>query len=105
MPCCAFSCVPHSAAAQPFAVTVAPAARLLMDLHAHLCSNEVIGFLGGTVDASTKCIRIERVSGLPGTRLDKHLCSNEVIGFLGGTVDASTKCIRIERVSGLPGTG
>lgn len=59
--CCAFSCVAGSSAAQPFAVTVAPAVRLLMDLHAHLCSNEVIGFLGGTVDAVARTISIERV--------------------------------------------
>ena len=33
-----------------------------MDLHAHLCSNEVIGFLGGKVDSVGKNISIQRVS-------------------------------------------
>ena len=32
-----------------------------MDLHAHLCSNEVIGFLGGKVDTKKKSITIEQV--------------------------------------------
>lgn len=43
--------------AQPFSVTVAPAALLAMDFHAHLCDHEVIGMLGGTFDAATRSMR------------------------------------------------
>lgn len=43
--------------AQPFSVSVTPAALLAMDFHAHLCSHEVIGMLGGTFDAATRSMR------------------------------------------------
>ena len=46
--------------AQPFKLTVSPAAMLVMDLHAHLCTNEVIGYLGGSWDPDTKSLTIER---------------------------------------------
>lgn len=36
---------------QPFAVDVHPDAVAAMDIHAHMCQNEVIGVLGGTYDA------------------------------------------------------
>jgi hypothetical protein len=32
---------------QPWRLTVTSAAALLMDFHAHLCRDEIIGFLGG----------------------------------------------------------
>lgn len=41
---------------QPFAVRVSPAVEAVMDFHAHLCMNEVIGILAGTWDAATKTI-------------------------------------------------
>jgi len=41
---------------QPFAVRVAPAAEVLMDFHAHLCANEVIGVLVGHWDRVAKRI-------------------------------------------------
>ena len=44
---------------QPFTVHVSPAAEVMMDYHAHLCMNEVIGILAGTWDSQTK--RIEYV--------------------------------------------
>jgi hypothetical protein len=41
---------------QPFVVRVCPAAEVVMDFHAHLCLNEVIGILAGTWDAEKRCI-------------------------------------------------
>ena len=32
--------------AQPFSVSITPAAELLMDFHAHLITDEIIGYLG-----------------------------------------------------------
>ena len=49
--------------AQPFSVSVTPAALLAMDFHAHLSDHEVIGMLGGTFDAVTRSMRW--VPGLP----------------------------------------
>ena len=46
--------------AQPFKLTVSPAAMLVMDLHAHLCTNEVIGYLGGSWDPHTRSLTIDR---------------------------------------------
>ena len=43
--------------AQPFSVSVTPAALLAMDFHAHLSRHEVIGMLGGTFDAVTRSMR------------------------------------------------
>jgi hypothetical protein len=43
--------------AQPFSVSVTPAALLAMDFHAHLSDHEVIGMLGGTFDAATRSMR------------------------------------------------
>lgn len=39
---------------QPFTVRVSPAAEVMMDYHAHLCMNEVIGILAGTWDAEAR---------------------------------------------------
>ncbi|KAK9830977.1 hypothetical protein WJX81_004646 [Elliptochloris bilobata] len=44
--------------AQPFSVSVAQEVLLLMDLHAHLSSAEIIGLLGGSWDASTRSIQV-----------------------------------------------
>ena len=46
--------------AQPFALTVSSDAMLIMDLHSHLCVNEVIGYLGGTWNAATRTVSIEK---------------------------------------------
>jgi len=40
----------------PFMVRASPAAEIIMDYHAHLCMNEVIGILAGTWDRETKRI-------------------------------------------------
>ena len=45
---------------QPFAVRVSPAAVAMMDFHAHLCMNEVIGILAGTWNPSTQELNIVR---------------------------------------------
>ena len=58
---------PGGANAQPFTVDVTPAAMLVMDAHAHLCTNEVIGYLGGTWDASAK--RLTILKAFPGRGL------------------------------------
>lgn len=46
----------YEAGRQPFAVRVAPAAQVLMDFHAHLCTNEVIGVLVGNWNRDVKRI-------------------------------------------------
>lgn len=46
--------------AQPFKVAVEAEALLLMDLHSHLSSCEVIGLLGGKWDAETRSISVVR---------------------------------------------
>ena len=51
---------PGDVGAQPFKLVVNPAAMLVMDLHAHLCTNEVIGYLGGSFDAETRTVRVDR---------------------------------------------
>ena len=51
---------PGDVGAQPFKLVVDPAAMLVMDLHAHLCTNEVIGYLGGSFDAETRTVRVDR---------------------------------------------
>lgn len=43
--------------AQPFRVIVAPKAAIMMDFHAHLNMNEVIGVLGGSWDPETKVLK------------------------------------------------
>ncbi len=40
---------------QPFKIQVSLKALFLMDLHAHLLSTEVIGFLAGTWHPQEKC--------------------------------------------------
>ncbi len=42
--------------AQPFAVQVTVAPLLLMDFHAHLCLNEVIGMLKGSWDEDRRLL-------------------------------------------------
>ena len=37
------------------------AALVMMDLHAHLCINEVIGFMGGVCDIEKRSITVQRV--------------------------------------------
>ncbi len=44
---------------QPFRVVVAPAANLMMDFHAHLCTSEVIGILGGIWDPKSQVVRCD----------------------------------------------
>jgi protein MYSM1 len=46
--------------AQPFRVVVRPAAQLVMDTHAHLCTNEVIGYLGGAWDAAARVVTVDK---------------------------------------------
>lgn len=56
--CKRYEGVPGSGAAgaQPFTVRVSVAPLLLMDFHAHLCLNEVIGILKGTWDEDRRLI-------------------------------------------------
>ena len=46
--------------AQPFRVVVRPSAQLVMDTHAHLCTNEVIGYLGGAWDAASRTVTVAK---------------------------------------------
>jgi proteasome lid subunit RPN8/RPN11 len=46
---------------QPFKVIVLPEALLLGDIHAHLCTDEVIGLLGGCWDAEKKLLVVDTV--------------------------------------------
>ena len=43
---------------QPFSVTMAPEAHIVMDFHAHLSTCEIIGLLGGTFDAEKRALCI-----------------------------------------------
>jgi proteasome lid subunit RPN8/RPN11 len=52
---------------QPWRLTVTPEASFLMDFHAHLCSDEIIGFLGGTWDRETRTLSVTKA--LPARRL------------------------------------
>lgn len=45
---------------QPFEVEVERASCLVMDLHAHLCHHEIIGFLGGAWDPHTRKLTVQR---------------------------------------------
>ena len=47
-----------------------------MDFHAHLCSDEIIGFLGGVYDASTETLRITRA--LPARQIRQEHAGVEV---------------------------
>jgi protein MYSM1 len=51
----------------PLHVTVSSSAALVMDFHSHLSGAEVIGFLGGRWDASTRQLRVLRA--LPAAQL------------------------------------
>ncbi|KAK9818670.1 hypothetical protein WJX74_002471 [Apatococcus lobatus] len=44
--------------AQPFKLEVSPTALLVMDYHAHLNMNEIIGFLGGSYDEERRVMRV-----------------------------------------------
>eukprot|EP00854_Cymbomonas_tetramitiformis_P003703 gene3703-4640_t len=63
VPCCRFlGCAGSGLAqAQPFKVEMDPSVAVLMDLHAHMCSNEVIGLLGGHFDAASRTILVQKV--------------------------------------------
>jgi proteasome lid subunit RPN8/RPN11 len=65
-----------SRATQPFKVTITSAAELVMDFHAHLCSDEIIGFLGGVYDADEKTLRVTRA--LPARQLKQDNAGVEV---------------------------
>ena len=58
LPCRPFLGPPGSAGphAQPYALSVGRAALAVMDLHAHLCSKEVIGLLGGAWDPAGRAL-------------------------------------------------
>lgn len=55
---------------QPFAVDVHPAAVAAMDIHAHMCQNEVIGVLGGTYDAGAGRLYVLRAISVQEGLLD-----------------------------------
>ena len=61
---------------QPFEITITRAAELVMDFHAHLCSDEIIGFLGGVYDASTETLRVTRA--LPARQIRQEHAGVEV---------------------------
>jgi len=65
-----------SRATQPFKVTITSAAELVMDFHAHLCSDEIIGFLGGVYDTDEKTLRVTRA--LPARQLKQDNAGVEV---------------------------
>ena len=46
---------------QPFKVVILPEALFLGDLHAHLCTDEIIGLLGGRWDSKNKLLIVENV--------------------------------------------
>ncbi|KAJ6662589.1 hypothetical protein lerEdw1_011726 [Lerista edwardsae] len=54
IPCCSFT----EEKPEPFQVTVAPEALLIMDLHAHVSMAEVIGLLGGRYSESDGIVEI-----------------------------------------------
>ena len=59
--CTPFAGAPNSMTknAQPFFVSVAREVLLLMDLHSHLVSTEIIGFLAGHWDVASKHINVQ----------------------------------------------
>lgn len=61
VPCQPYSGVPGSRAqdSQPFSIKISPGAQLVMDLHAHLDSAEIIGLLGGYYDKDSRRIEVE----------------------------------------------
>jgi len=64
------ACEPYAEGAAPLRLLAAPSALLLMDAHAHLSGAEVIGFLGGTVEAAAGGARTVRVRrALPARQL------------------------------------
>ncbi|KAK9865967.1 hypothetical protein WJX84_011457 [Apatococcus fuscideae] len=70
MPCHQYSeAAPGSQAegAQPFRVEASPTALLVMDYHAHLNMNEIIGFLGGSYDEERRVLRV--LKAYPGIEL------------------------------------
>jgi proteasome lid subunit RPN8/RPN11 len=63
---------------QPFEVLVHPRALAAMDVHAHLCMNEVIGVFGGYFDARAACIHVDRAIAvqegvLPAGKIDVEM--------------------------------
>lgn len=55
---------------QPFVVDVHPEAVAAMDIHAHMCQNEVIGVLGGTYDAEAGRLQVLRAVAVQEGPLD-----------------------------------
>lgn len=47
---------------QPFRLMVTPAAQLMMDVHAHLSTSEIIGILGGFWDQQSQTVRCRAAS-------------------------------------------
>jgi hypothetical protein len=62
VPCAPYRGAPCSGGrdCQPFRVSAAPTAALLMDAHAHMSRAEVIGILGGSWDAEARHMRCVR---------------------------------------------
>lgn len=56
--------------AQPFAVDVHPAVVAAMDIHAHMCQNEVIGVLGGTYESDAGRLQVLRAVSVQEGPLD-----------------------------------
>jgi len=50
---------------QPFAVRVSPDVPFIVDLHAHLCTSEIIGLLGGVYSKEEKCLFIQSAFPCP----------------------------------------
>ena len=55
------ACLP--AGCQPYTLYVSPVANVVMDAHAHMSSNEVIGILAGVFDPTTRTIRQGQTGG------------------------------------------
>ena len=78
LPCRSFSGPPGSSGplAQPYALSVGRAATAVMDLHAHLCSKEVIGLLGGAWDPEKRALAV--AAAFPCKRLAGSLSGTSV---------------------------
>jgi hypothetical protein len=57
--------------AQPFAVAVRPIVLAAMDVHAHLCLNEVIGVFGGTYDGSARSMVVRKAVPVKEGKLER----------------------------------
>ncbi|KAL9184182.1 hypothetical protein ACHAXT_002268 [Thalassiosira profunda] len=84
--------------AQPFIVRVNPDANFLADLHAHLCSSEIIGLLGGRYVEEEKCIYIQAAFPCKATdRLDSGSTDVEMdpIGQIYATEAIATQGLSV----------